>query len=96
MALPIVTARVSEGAIPLEIALCTGRNLIQCEPNEQRSHFPLSPTGKGHWIIDTPIANPMSYYENYKASRTSWGINAMGRLNDQLYLSGYLVAVDFH
>jgi len=33
---------------------------------------------KGHWIIDTPISNPMSVYEKYKASRTSWGINALG------------------
>ncbi|KAL6075663.1 L-rhamnonate dehydratase [Balamuthia mandrillaris] len=32
----------------------------------------------GHWIIDTPIANPMSVYEEYKASRVSWGINALG------------------
>jgi L-rhamnonate dehydratase len=32
----------------------------------------------GHWIIDTPIANPMSVYEDYKASRASWGINALG------------------
>lgn len=32
----------------------------------------------GHWIIDTPIANPMSIYEDYKQSRVSWGINALG------------------
>ena len=29
---------------------------------------------KGHWLIDTLIANPMSGYPEYKASRTSWGI----------------------
>ena len=34
--------------------------------------------GQGHWIVDTPIANPMSVYEEYRASRTSWGINALG------------------
>jgi len=34
----------------------------------------------GHWIVDTPIANPMSFYEEYKASRTSWGIGAIGTL----------------
>lgn len=34
--------------------------------------------GGGHWIVDTPIANPMSVYEEYKSSRTSWGINALG------------------
>jgi L-rhamnonate dehydratase len=32
----------------------------------------------GHWIVDTLIANPMSIYEKYKASRLSWGINALG------------------
>lgn len=34
----------------------------------------------GHWITDTPIANPMSPYEAYKKSRTSWGIGAMGTM----------------
>eukprot|EP00494_Astrolonche_serrata_P006263 UN06280 len=34
----------------------------------------------GHWIVDTPIANPMSIYESYKKSRTSWGIGAMGTI----------------
>lgn len=33
---------------------------------------------RGHWIIDTPIANPMSVYADYKSSRVSWGINALG------------------
>ena len=32
----------------------------------------------GHWIVDTPISNPMSMYEEYRASRTSWGIGALG------------------
>lgn len=36
--------------------------------------------GSGHWLIDTVIANPMSGYEQYKASRTSWGINALGSI----------------
>lgn len=35
---------------------------------------------KGHWIVDTPISNPMSVYEKYKKSRTSWGIGAIGTL----------------
>lgn len=35
---------------------------------------------QGHWLIDTLIANPMSAYAQYKASRTSWGINIMGSL----------------
>ena len=32
---------------------------------------------KGHWIVDSDIANPMSIYEQYRASRSSWGIDAM-------------------
>lgn len=34
----------------------------------------------GHWIVDTPIANPMSGYGEYKASRRAWGINALGTI----------------
>ena len=32
----------------------------------------------GHWIVDTPIANPSSYQAESKGSRKSWGINALG------------------
>ena len=32
----------------------------------------------GHWIVDTPIANPMSIYSQYKGSRKTWGIDAVG------------------
>ena len=32
----------------------------------------------GHWLIDSKIATPMSGYEAYRASRTSWGINVLG------------------
>ncbi len=35
---------------------------------------------QGHWIVDTPIANPMSVYPKYKASRKSWGIDALGTM----------------
>jgi L-rhamnonate dehydratase len=34
----------------------------------------------GHWIVDSLIANPMSAYPDYKKSRTSWGIDALGGL----------------
>jgi L-rhamnonate dehydratase len=34
----------------------------------------------GHWIIDSLIANPMSGYAPYKASRTSWGIGVLGSI----------------
>ena len=35
----------------------------------------------GHWINGTdewPIANPMSYYEKYKARRSTWGKDVVG------------------
>ena len=32
----------------------------------------------GHWLIDSKIATPMSGYEQYRKSRTSWGINVLG------------------
>jgi len=35
---------------------------------------------KGHWLVDSLIANPMSKYPEYKASRTSWGIGVLGSI----------------
>ncbi|KAF2450632.1 nucleotide-diphospho-sugar transferase [Karstenula rhodostoma CBS 690.94] len=32
----------------------------------------------GHWLIDSKISTPMSQYEKYRKSRTSWGINVLG------------------
>lgn len=32
----------------------------------------------GHWLIDSKISTPMSGYESYRMSRTSWGINVLG------------------
>jgi L-rhamnonate dehydratase len=32
----------------------------------------------GHWISDSKIANPMSLWPEYRATRASWGIGAMG------------------
>ncbi|KAL1615085.1 hypothetical protein SLS56_011950 [Neofusicoccum ribis] len=32
----------------------------------------------GHWLIDTKISTPMSGYDAYRKSRTSWGINVLG------------------
>lgn len=32
----------------------------------------------GHWLIDSKISTPMSQYEQYRTSRTSWGINVLG------------------
>lgn len=31
-----------------------------------------------HWIVASAIANPMSVYSEYRDSRTSWGIGALG------------------
>ncbi|EFQ34038.1 mandelate racemase/muconate lactonizing enzyme domain-containing protein [Colletotrichum graminicola M1.001] len=32
----------------------------------------------GHWLIDSPISTPCSRWEQYRNSRTSWGINVLG------------------
>lgn len=32
---------------------------------------------EGHWLVDNYISNPMSKYPEYRASRTSWGINVL-------------------
>lgn len=48
---------------------------------------------RGHWIIDTPIANPMSVYDEYQASRTSWGINALGTVVVQVELEDGTVGI---
>ena len=34
----------------------------------------------GHWITDTPIANPSSCFREYKQSRRAWGIAAVGTM----------------
>ena len=34
--------------------------------------------GRGHWVIDSLIANPMSGHPAYRDSRASWGINVLG------------------
>ena len=40
-----------------------------------------------HWIVGTPIANPMSGYGGYKKNRTLWGIDAIGT-GDALLIAG--------
>ena len=44
--------------------------------------------GKGHWLIDTLIANPMSGYGKYKASRSTWGIGVMGSIVVEIETEG--------
>lgn len=46
-----------------------------------------------HWIIDLPIANPMSVYEEYKAKRTSWGINVLGTVIVEVELDDGTVGI---
>ena len=48
---------------------------------------------KGHWLIDTLIANPMSGHAEYKASRTSWGIGVLGSIVVEIETSGGHVGV---
>lgn len=48
---------------------------------------------EGHWIVDSDIANPMSVYEQYRKSRTSWGIDAMGSVVVEVELSNGMVGV---
>ena len=47
----------------------------------------------GHWIIDSTIATPMSVYEQYRSSRTSWGIDAMGTIIVEIELTNGIVGV---
>ena len=42
----------------------------------------------GHWIIDTPIATPMSIYEVYKKSRKYFGIDVLGTMIVEVKLYG--------
>ena len=48
---------------------------------------------KGHWIVDSMIANPMSMFPEYKQSRTSWGINALGTIIVEVELDNGLKGV---
>ena len=48
---------------------------------------------RGHWLIDTPVANPMSVYEPYKDSRVSWGINALGGVIVEVELDNGVIGV---
>jgi len=48
---------------------------------------------EGHWLVDSLIANPMSRYPEYKASRTSWGIGVLGSIVVEIELDNGLVGV---
>lgn len=47
----------------------------------------------GHWIVDSDIANPMSVYEQYRSSRSSWGIDAMGSVVVEVELDNGMTGV---
>ena len=48
---------------------------------------------QGHWLVDTLIATPMSGYPEYKASRTSFGINVMNSIVVEVEASDGTVGV---
>ena len=48
---------------------------------------------EGHWLVDSLIANPMSKYPEYKASRTSWGIGVLGSIVVEIELENGIVGV---
>lgn len=48
---------------------------------------------RGHWIVDSDIANPMSVYEQYRTSRTSWGIDALGTIIVEVTLTNGLSGI---
>lgn len=43
---------------------------------------------QGHWLIDSVIANPMSMYPQFRASRTSWGIDVLGSIVVEVDVEG--------
>ena len=47
----------------------------------------------GHWIVDTPIANPSSYFADCKTSRKTWGIDALGTVVVEVETLGGVVGV---
>lgn len=48
---------------------------------------------QGHWLIDSPISNPMSGYADYRASRTSWGMGVLGSIVVEIETAGGVVGV---
>jgi len=47
----------------------------------------------GHWIVDTPIANPSSGSQDLKSSRKAWGIDALGTVVAEVELHSGVVGV---
>ncbi len=48
---------------------------------------------QGHWLVDSLIANPMSGYPEYRASRTSWGIGVLGSIVVEVETAGGIIGV---
>lgn len=46
-----------------------------------------------HWIVGDTIANPMSVYPHYRASRLSWGMDALGSIVVEVEAAGGTVGV---
>lgn len=49
--------------------------------------------GQGHWLIDTLIANPMSGYPQYRASRSSWGVGVLGSIVIEIETEGGVTGI---
>ncbi len=47
----------------------------------------------GHWIVDTPISNPSSVYQDAKTSRKTWGIDALGTVVCEVETHGGVVGI---
>jgi L-rhamnonate dehydratase len=47
----------------------------------------------GHWLVDSLIATPMSGYPDYRASRTSFGINVMNSIVVEIETSNGVLGV---
>lgn len=48
---------------------------------------------RGHWLVDSLIATPMSQYPDHKASRTSWGIAVLGSIVVEVELEDGTIGV---
>ena len=47
----------------------------------------------GHWIVDTPISNPSSGFQDCKTSRKTWGIDALGTIVVEVETLGGVIGV---
>jgi len=89
---PSPHSSISEGAGPASAAAAAAADAATGAAAEQ-GDAPAAPRRAQHWISDTPIANPCSLFEEYKASRTSWGVDSLGSVVVEVELLGGVVGV---